>query len=91
MVGIPEGIMSSVTWLKICAIAAAIRRQKSIKQNKNSNKVVLLAKSKLNSTEVLYSKVLIDSVISHDEFVSMINMLKPYDKMKEEIKNHIIV
>ena len=48
---------------------------------------MLLAKSKLNSIEVLISKALIDSVISHDEFVLINNVLKEYDKMKEEIKN----
>ena len=47
----------------------------------------LLAKWKLNSVEVLISKVLVDSVISHDEFVLMNNVLKEYNKMKEEIKN----
>ena len=40
----------------------------------------MLAKSKLNSMEVLISKVLIDSVISHDEFI-LINFLKEYSKM----------
>ena len=33
--------------------------------------------------EVLISKVLIDSNISHDEFVLMNNVLKKYDDMKE--------
>ena len=47
----------------------------------------LLAKSKLNRIEVLISKSLIDSNISHDEFVSINNMLKEYEQMKEEIKN----
>ena len=46
----------------------------------------LLAKWKLNSVEVLISKVLVDSVISHDEFVLMNNVLKEYNKMKEETK-----
>ena len=46
----------------------------------------MLAKSKLNSMDVLISKVLIDSVISHDEFVS-INVLKQYNEMKKGIKN----
>ena len=32
--------------------------------------------------EVLISKALIDSVISHDEFVLIDNVLKEYDKMK---------
>ena len=47
----------------------------------------MLAKSKLNSIKVLISKDLIDSVISHDEFVLMSNVLKEDNKMKEEIKN----
>ena len=47
----------------------------------------MLAKFKLNSIEVLISKALIDSVISHDEFVLINNVLKEYNKMKEEIKN----
>ena len=47
----------------------------------------MLAKSKLNSIEVLISKGLIDSNISHDEFVLINNVLKEYDNMKEEIKN----
>ena len=48
---------------------------------------VLLAKSKLNSVEALISRALIDSTISHDEFVLINNVLKEYNEMKEEIKN----
>ena len=47
----------------------------------------MLAKSKLNSIEVLISKALINSVISHDEFVAIKNVLIEYNEMKEEIKN----
>ena len=46
----------------------------------------MLTNNKLNSIEVLISKVLIDSNISQDEIV-LVNMLKEYDDMKEEIKN----
>ena len=49
--------------------------------------MVLLAKSKLNSTEVLISKVLVDSNIGHDEFVLINNVVKEYGKIKEEIKH----
>ena len=68
MFGIPIGITSSVTGLKICAMAAGIEKYKSIikKKKKKHNKILLLAKSKLNSIEVLISKVLIESVISHN-------------------------
>ena len=47
----------------------------------------MLAKSKLNSIEVLLSKALIDSVISHDEFVLINNALKKYNEMKEATKS----
>ena len=51
------------------------------------NKIVLLAKSKLNSIEVLISKALIDSNISHDKFVLKNSALKEDDDMKEKTKN----
>ena len=37
--------------------------------------------------EVLISEDLIDSRISHEEFISVNNVLKEYDDMKEAIKN----
>ena len=45
----------------------------------------MLAKTKLNSIEII--KALIDSNISHDEFILINNLLKEYDEMREEIKN----
>ena len=48
---------------------------------------MLLAKYKLNSTEVLISKDLVNSSISHDEFILINNVLKEFDDMKEEIKH----
>ena len=47
---------------------------------------MLIAKSKLNSIEVLISKALIDSSISHDDFVLINNVQKKYSNMKEEMK-----
>ena len=47
----------------------------------------MLAKSKLNSMEVLISKVLTDSNISLDKFVLINNVLKEYDEIKEEIRS----
>ena len=49
--------------------------------------MVLLAKPKLKSIEVLIFKTLIDSSISHHEFILMNNLLKEYYNMKKEIKN----
>ena len=47
------------------------------------DKIVSLAKSKLNSIEALISKTLIDSVISYDKFLLINNVLKEYNKKKK--------
>ena len=49
-----------VTGLNICTTAAGIKKYKSIikEKKKNHNKIKLLAKSKLNSIEVLIAKAL---------------------------------
>ena len=89
LLGIPLGITSSAIGLKICAIVAGIKKYKSIikKKKKKLDKIVLLAKAKLNSIEVLISKALIDSDISRGDFVLINNVLEESDDMKEEIKN----
>ena len=89
LIGISIGITSSLIELKICALAAGIKKYYSIfkKKKKKYDKIVLLAKSKLNRIEVLVSKALIGSVINHDEFFLINNVIKEYKKMKEEFKN----
>ena len=87
LVSIPVGIMSSAVGIKVCAITAGIKKYKSVikkKRRKKHDKIVLLEK---NTIEVLISKALIDSYISHDKFVSVNNVLREYNEMKEEIKN----
>ena len=75
---IPIGTTSSTIRLKICAITAGIKKYKSIikKKKKKHDKIVFLARFKLNSIEVLISKFLTDSNISRDEFVLINNALK---------------
>ena len=77
--GIPVNIASSAITIKISVITAGIKNNKSIikKKKKKYDKILLLAKTKLDTIEVLISKALIDSNISHDE----------YDDMKREIKS----
>ena len=48
------------------------------KKKKKHNKIVMLAKNKLNSIETLISQTLIDLDISHEEF---------FHQMKESIRN----
>ena len=45
------------------------------------------AKTKLNTIEVLISNTLSDSCTSHGELVSVNNVLREYNEMKQEIKN----
>ena len=58
--------------VEICAIVGGITRYKSIinKKKKKYNWLVFLGKDIWNNIKVLISKALINSCISHDEFVS---------------------
>ena len=47
----------------------------------------MLAKSKLNSIEILISKALSDMKINHEEFIMILNEKCKYDKMKYKITN----
>ena len=49
---------------------------------------MVLTKTKLHTIDLLISKPLIDSYISHDEFASVKNVLRKYNKMKKEIKSY---
>ena len=59
LLGIPIWIASSTIGLKLCVIAAGIKKYQPIikKKKKNHDKIASLAKSKLNSIEVLISKI----------------------------------
>ena len=58
-----------------------------IKRNKKEHiKVVLLARSKLNSTEKIISKALLDNEISHEDFTAIINEEKNHQELKEIIR-----
>ena len=69
LVGNPIGIASSVVGLKNGTITAGIKKYNSVIKKKNM--IALFPKTKLNSTEVLISRTLIDLYISHDELVSV--------------------
>ena len=92
-----SGFSSIVCFLRHCkfcsrnkiTITAAIKKYKSIikKKKKNHDKIVFLGKDNLSTIEVLVSKALVDSYIIHDKFVSVNNILREYNEIKEEIKN----
>ena len=82
--------MSSAVGLKFCASNVGIKKYNSNtnkKKKKKHDKMELLAKIKLNTINVLISKALIDSPINHDDFMSVKNVLRKYNEMKEQIKS----
>ena len=79
LVSVPVGITSFAVGLKICAITPGIIKYNPIiMKKKKYDKIVLLGKAKLNTFEILISKALINSYISHDKFVSVNNVLREY-------------
>ena len=56
------------------------------KRKKKHNKIIALAKNKLNTIDTLLSSVLSDSEISHEEFTNIINEANIYENIKENIR-----
>ena len=57
------------------------------KRKKKHNKIIVLAKNKLNTIYTLLSTALNDSEISHEEFTNIINEENTYENIKENIKS----
>ena len=55
-------------------------------KKKKHNKIVMLARSKLNSVENKISEALINNKISHEDFMRIINEEKKYRELKESIR-----
>ena len=56
-------------------------------KKKKHDKILILAKSKLNSIETLISQALIDMEISHEEFITILKEKDKYEKMKDDLKS----
>ena len=86
--GIPVGIACSSLTL-IFTISTGVNKsllQITKKRKKKHNKIIALAKSKLNTIDMLLSSALNDSKISHEEFTNIIPERNMYENMKENIK-----
>ena len=57
------------------------------KRKKKHNKIIALARSKLNMIDTLLSGALNDSKINHEEFTNIINEKNIYENIKENIKD----
>ena len=54
---------------------------------KKHDKILLLIKSKLSSTETLMSQALIDMEISHEEFITILKEKDKDQKMKDSLRS----
>ena len=60
--------------------------QTTTNKKKKDNKIVMLARSKLNSIESKISEALINNEISHEDFMTIINEEKKYRELKESFR-----
>ena len=87
-IGAPVGIMSASCSLAFSITTGFVKKfLKTIRNKKKKhNKIVMLARSKLNSIESKISKALMDNEISHENFETIINEEKKYRELKESIR-----
>ena len=87
--GAPVGIESASFTLNFSLTTGIIKKLLGTTRNKNKkhDKILMLAKSKLNSVETLISQALIDMEISHEEFVSILKEKDKYEKMKTNLRS----
>ena len=85
VVGTPVGIASAILTLIFSLTKGIIKKLLSITRSKKKKhcKILMLAKSKLNSIETLVSQAMIDMEISHEEFLTIMKEKNKYEKMKE--------
>ena len=55
-------------------------------KKKNKIKIVMLARSKLNSIESKIYEALINNDVSHEDFMTIVNEEKKYRELKESIR-----
>ena len=85
VVGTPAGIAGCFLTL-IFTIGTGISKsllKVTKKRKKKHNKIITLAKSKLNTIDTLLSSALNDSEISHEEFTNIITETNIYENIKE--------
>ena len=89
IVGAPVGIVEASFTLIFSLTTGIVKKLLSITRNKKKKyvKILMLAKSKLNSIEALVSQALVGMEISHKEFVTILKEKDKYEKLKENVRN----
>ena len=86
--GAPAGIASASLTLFFSVTTGIVKKLLNItRKKKRHDKIVMLAKSKLNSIETLVSQALIDMEISHEEFITILKEKDKYEKMRDNLRS----
>ena len=82
----PTGIVSASFSLTFSIFIGIMKKLLKTTRNKKKkhNKIVMLARSKLNSLESKISEALISSEISHEDFMTIINEEKKKSRIKRK-------
>ena len=87
VIRVPAGIIGASFGFTFSITSGFVKKYlKTIRNKKKKhNKIVMLARSKLNSIENKISKALVDKEISHEDFETIISEEKKYQELKESI------
>ena len=87
VIGAPVGIAKAGFSLAFSISTGIVKKllKTTRNENKKHNKIVMLAKSRLNSIESKKCKALINDEISHEDFITIINVETNYRELKESI------
>ena len=87
VVGAPVPVASASFTLIFSLAIGIVQKLISITRNKKKkhDKILMVAKSKLNSIETLILQALIEMEISHEEFVTILKEKDKCEKMKETL------
>ena len=88
VIGAPAGIIGASCGFTFSITSGFVKKFLKTTRNKKKkhNKIVMLARSKLNSIKSKISKALMDNKISHEDFETIINEEKKYRELKESIR-----
>ena len=88
VIGAPVGIISASCSLAFSITTGFVKEllKTTRKKKKKPNKIVMLARSKLNSIESKISEIFINNEISHEDFMTIMYEEKKYRELKENIR-----
>ena len=89
IIGAPVAIASAILTLIFSLTTRIVKKLLNLTRNKKKkhDRILMLAKSKLNSIETLTSQALIDLDISHEEFIRILKEKDKYERMKENLRS----